>query len=106
MHQLQGWPIRFPDGKKGLCIVQTTFRTVRIGITTNLKRLVVDPSAFLKLVLKDTPLAVGEIDAVFEGFSHGLSIRYDYLKHNVCSNQSGGLKPLKLSISSGQEIDL
>jgi hypothetical protein len=68
---------------------------LRIRITTGRKGLVVDPSAFLKHLLKDTALAVGEIDAIFEGVAHVLSTAYIYLKHNVCSNQSSGLKQLK-----------
>jgi hypothetical protein len=55
----------------------------------------IQPSALLKLLLQDTPLAVGEIDAVFEGFSRYLSIVYCYLKRNSCANHPGCLKPLK-----------
>jgi hypothetical protein len=41
-----------------------------IGITPSCKRLIIDPSAFFKLLLKNAPLAVGEIDAVFECLTH------------------------------------
>jgi hypothetical protein len=58
------------------------------------QRLVIHPAAFLKLLLKDTPLAFGEIDAIFEGFAHPFSIAPHCLssKHVLCQT---GLKPLK-----------
>jgi hypothetical protein len=55
------------------------------------ERLVVHPAAFLKLLLKDAPLTVREIDAVFEGFAHTFSIAHACLNRNTCS----GLKRLK-----------
>jgi hypothetical protein len=63
------WSIHFPDRKQGLRVIQTTFHTVRVGIPTNFKRLVIDPAAFLKLALKDAPLAVRKVDAIFKSFS-------------------------------------
>ena len=38
------------------------------------KRLVVHPAVCLKLLLKDTALTVGEIDAILEGFLHPFTI--------------------------------
>jgi hypothetical protein len=95
MHDLQRLPLAFPDREKGLGIVEPKRSTFGMRVSPRLKRFIIDSPAFLKLLLKDAPLAVREIDAVFEGFSHVLSIPCSSLKHNVCSNQSSGLKPLK-----------
>src|SRR5690606_14501570 len=40
------------------------------GVLARGKRLVVDPATLFKLAFKDAPLAVREIDAVFERFTH------------------------------------
>ena len=41
-----------------------------MGIATGCKYLIIDPAAFLKLLLKDAPLAVRQVYSVLEGFSH------------------------------------
>ena len=80
MHQLQRRAIRFPDRKQALGFVPIRgalfffVGTLAIG-----ERFVIDPTAFFKLLLKDVPLAVREIDAIFEGFSHTFSVPYSSL---------------------------
>jgi hypothetical protein len=95
MHQLERWSRFLPLRQHGFRLIPGERNALLIRITTGRKGLVVDPSALFQHRIQDTPLAVRQIDAVFEGFSHIFSIAYCHLKRNVCSNQSSGLKPLK-----------
>jgi hypothetical protein len=81
MNQLQCWPIFFPEWEQAFGFVPIRGALLFfVGAFAIGERLVIDPTAFLKLLLKDTPLAVREIDAVFEGFSHTFSITYSCAK--------------------------
>src|SRR6266511_4180261 len=70
MHQLQRRALGFPARQQRLGIVQPKRSAFGMRVSPRRKRLVVDPPARLKLLLKDAPLAVREIDAVFVGFAH------------------------------------
>jgi hypothetical protein len=62
-----------------LGIIQPTFDSVLVGELTRLKGLVVDPSAFFQHCIQNTPLAVLQVDAVFVGLAHTLSIAEVYV---------------------------
>ena len=80
MYQFERGARLFPEWQQRLCVIQPKRDAFGIGITARGKGLVIDKAAFLKLLLKDTPLAAREIDAVFEGFSHILSVLHIYVK--------------------------
>jgi hypothetical protein len=46
-------------------------------------------------LLKDAPLAVGQIYSIFEGFSHTFSMPHLSVKSNTCAHFVCQLKPLK-----------
>ena len=78
------------------------------------KRLVLDPTAQFQVLLKQSALPFGEIDAVFVGFLHTLSIAPRFVKCTICAMpivgesrssgafhptaEAGGMKRLKTSI--------
>lgn len=65
MHQLERFALGFPIRKHRLGVIQfERFLTLFPGITAHRKRLIVDPSAFLKLLLKDALLAFGQMQTV------------------------------------------
>lgn len=68
MHQFERGALGFPARKESLGVIQPKgLLTLFPGITTRRKRLIVDPAAFLKLLLKNAPLAFGQMQAVLEG---------------------------------------
>gem|GEM_PF-5021431 len=65
MHPLERLAYGFPVGKHGLSVVESKrFLVLLPGITTGRKRLIVDPAAFLKLLLKETLLAFRQMQTV------------------------------------------
>ena len=74
MHQFERWPFGFPAWKHGLRIVETARNAVLIRELARFKRLVVDSTALFQHRIQATLLAVGQIDAVFVGLAHTLSI--------------------------------
>ena len=93
MDKFQGGPRQLPHGEHCLRVVQAQrFVPLLIRSLAFGKRLVVGPAAFLKLLLKDSPLAVREVDPVFEALSHALSIPRPCLNSKSVLLE---LKPLK-----------
>ena len=76
-------------------VVQTTLDTVLIGKLTCLKRLVVDPSAFLQHRIQNTTLAILQVDAVFVGLAHTLQCSTSQRNEQICAplGESGALHP-------------
>jgi hypothetical protein len=92
MNQLHGWAICFPNGQERLGIVQAKWSTCLVGFFPKFNRLIIDKAAFLKLSLKDTPLAVGQVDSVLEGFSHRGSIHDFTQQSSLCNLSSKAAK--------------
>ena len=68
--EFQGGSHQLPDGQHSLRVVQPQrLAPLLICPLAFSKRLVIRPTTFLKLLLKDTPLAVREVDSVFEALA-------------------------------------
>jgi hypothetical protein len=85
MHQRERFAFGFPIGKKGLGSVQAKcLLTLLPNITPNRKRLIVDPAAFLKLLLKKALLAFDQMQTVlicgFTQLSHIPIIAYNWVE--------------------------
>jgi hypothetical protein len=85
MHELERTSHGFPVREHGLSVIQPKrFLTPFMGITARRKGLVVDPAAFLKLLLKKTLLAFGQMQAVlicgFTQFVHMLILTYNRIE--------------------------
>src|SRR5262249_27975687 len=66
-----------PADKQCLQVVQATREPLLLGKLLGLTHLVPDPATLGQLALKKSPLAVGEVDAVFVGLAHTLGIAQD-----------------------------
>src|SRR5690606_23711161 len=65
MHPLERLAYGFPVGKHGLSVVESMrFLVLLPCITTGRKRLIVDPAAFLRLLLKETLLEFRQMQTV------------------------------------------
>jgi hypothetical protein len=80
MDQLERFAFGFPVGKGGVCIVQPK-RLLALfpRITAGRKRLIVDPAAFLKLLLKEALLAFRHMQTV-------LICSFKHIAHTVDYN--------------------
>ncbi len=95
MDEFQSGPRHLPDREQCLRVVQTqTLASLIIRPRALGKRLVVGPATFLKLLLKDAPLAVRKVDPVFEALTHILSVPRLRLKRKSVHMSAVGLKPL------------
>jgi len=72
MDKLHGRARQLPDREEVQRIVLAQrLAAFRIRPLAFGKQFVIHPAAFFKLLLKDAPLALREVDAVFESFAHG-----------------------------------
>jgi hypothetical protein len=70
MHQFERWSRFLPERQHGFRLVPGERNALFVGITTRHKCLVINPPAFLKLLPKNAPLAVREVDAIFERLAY------------------------------------
>jgi hypothetical protein len=102
MDEFQRGPNILPNGELSLRLVPVRRALLLlIGTLAIGKRLVVHPSAFLKLLLKDTPLAVREVDAVFEALTHNLRVTHPCLKSKFVLLRTEAAEASKGLLSQG-----
>ena len=89
MHQLECASCRFPIWQQVNRVIQPKrFLPLLPRITTGSKCLIVQPSALLDLLLKNTPLPVRQPDTVlvcgFVRFAHILIAAQNHIEHKCC----------------------